>query len=70
MFEGEEDVDGIIEFVDGTVEDSAFVNNAEEIVLLEKSVGVTEISCFSVALVTSSVADDCVVVDCVPLEPA
>ena len=39
-------------------------------VLVETSVGAPEISCFSVALVTSSVADDCVVVDCVPLEPA
>ena len=70
FFEGAEDVDVIIEFVDGTVEDSGFVNNAEEMVLLEISVGVTEISCFSVTLVTSSVADDCVVVDCVPLELA
>ena len=70
MFEGAEDVDVIIEFVDGTVEESGFVNNAEEMVLVEKSVGVTEISCFSVAPVTSSVADDCVVVDCVPLELA
>ena len=70
LFEGVEDVDVIIEFVNGIVEDSGFVNNAEEMVLLETSVGVTDISCFSVALVTSSVADDCVVVDCVPLELA
>ena len=67
FFEGVEDVDVIIEFVDGTEEDIVFVNNAEEMVLVETLVGVSEISCFSVALVSSSVADDCVVVDCVPL---
>ena len=67
FFEGVEDVDVIIEFVDGTLEDFVFVNNAEEMVLVETLVGVSEISCFSVALVSSSVADDCVVVDCVPL---
>ena len=63
LFKGVEDVDVIIEFVDGTVEDSGFVNNVDEMVLLGTLVGVTEISCFSVALVTSRVADDCVVVE-------